>query len=626
MKVRAISLVERDDRRRHFTTINEGKISATFVDAVNGFSLSKQDLEDWCVSFDMTWRDPVSRRRMTKGEVGCFLSHLNLWDECASGDEVYLILEDDFIAREKIDLDRVEQAAKKYGCSYLSYLEMDQSFKANKPEQDLIHVSYPYWCLAYAITPEVARTLAMQARLRKMMPSDELMPVVNEIMINKGKGWVAFDPELGYPRGKQEGRSNVDPHQDTDYFPYGEMRVFTVATEKKKAFRLIRSCKHHGIDLNILGLGTDWHGGDMSSYGGAHKTTLLYQAIESLSNDDIIVFTDGYDSFFIRNQACKDQLIGRYLSFGADIVFSGEKHCWPDPSLSSDYRTEGVYRYLNSGGFIGSVSGIKRLIESMGSFKDNDDDQLLYTKEYLYGDHDIKIDVEGYIFQTFDGDISVGNGRMYNAECSPLVFHGNGGEQEKVQMHKYYEEIYSEIGTFTEKYKIVAKDMLQTPFLSGSECSEIIKLAENHGEWTNLKYDKFPAQEIRLNLFSPEYYERICEMVNGRITEIAEEYWHPLMMYGVRDIFVMKYTMDGQTSLGLHHDASLVTGSVKLNGDYKGAELSFPRQGFTNEDVPIGDIILFPGQVTHGHLCEELESGTKYSLTIWTKRWGGDTM
>jgi hypothetical protein len=115
-------------------------------------------------------------------------------------------------------------------------------------------------------------------------------------------------------------------------------------------------------------------------------------------------------------------------------------------------------------------------------------------------------------------------------------------------------------------------------------------------------------------------------MVHGRITEIAEEYWHPLMMYGVRDVFVMKYNLSGQTSLGLHHDASLVTGSVKLNSDYKGAELSFPRQGFTNEDVPVGDIILFPGQVTHGHRCEELEGGTKYSLTIWTRRWEGDTM
>ena len=39
---------------------------------------------------------------------------------------------------------------------------------------------------------------------------------------------------------------------------------------------------------------------------------------------------------------------------------------------------------------------------------------------------------------------------------------------------------------------------------------------------------------------------------------------------GLRDAFVMRYSMDTQTSLGFHTDASLVTGSVKLNGDYEG--------------------------------------------------------
>ena len=82
--------------------------------------------------------------------------------------------------------------------------------------------------------------------------------------------------------------------------------------------------------------------------------------------------------------------------------------------------------------------------------------------------------------------------------------------------------------------------------------------------------------------------------------------------------------MDTQTSLNLHHDASLVTGSVKLNDDYKGATLIFPRQYTNNEDVPVGKCILFPGQVTHGHYCDELKEGTKYSLTMWTSRYEGD--
>tara|TARA_B100001079_G_scaffold62011_1_gene52624 strand:+ start:44 stop:337 length:294 start_codon:yes stop_codon:yes gene_type:complete len=97
-------------------------------------------------------------------------------------------------------------------------------------------------------------------------------------------------------------------------------------------------------------------------------------------------------------------------------------------------------------------------------------------------------------------------------------------------------------------------------------------------------------------------------------------------MWGLRDAFLIKYTMNGQKSLRLHNDASLVTGSVKLNDDYTGGVLSFPRQGITNEDIPIGKLILFPGQVTHGHTSTELLSGTKYSLTIWSQRYKGDTL
>ena len=73
-----------------------------------------------------------------------------------------------------------------------------------------------------------------------------------------------------------------------------------------------------------------------------------------------------------------------------------------------------------------------------------------------------------------------------------------------------------------------------------------------------------------------------------------------------------------------HHDASLVTGSVKLNDEYTGGLLEFPRQGVSNKDIPIGKCLLFPGQVSHPHLSTELESGVKYSLTIWSSRYTGD--
>ncbi len=626
MEIKVISLTRRIDRRKEFIEKNSLH-TPQFIPAVDGEEVSLDDIKRQGLVFSKDWRDPLLNRRMTKGEVGCMLSHLNLWEECAKGEDIYLIFEDDFVIdKEHYNEQRIIDAATKYGVAYLSYLEMEEGVN-DSPEEGLNYVSYPYWCCAYAINPETARLLSIQARLYSLMPSDELMPLVNKNLSERGIQWVGFEPQMGAPRDKIEGKSNIDPSVDTDYFVYGETHFITVGSDRDKAYRLVESCKIHGIDITVAGEGEEWKGGDMTSPGGAHKITLLRKAIDHLPNDDIVIFSDGYDSFLVNAEKIEEQIVARYLGFGSDIVFSGEKTCWPDASIANQYDTEGDYPYLNSGGFIGSVEGIKNLIDSIGDYADSDDDQLLYTKAFLSKEHDIKIDVEGYIFQTSCQSVSVGNGHIYNNNCCPLIFHGNGGDSEKVQMHKYFSNIYPGIKepTGAKGYDVVAPEMLITTLLTPEQCVELIGLSEQHGGWGSLSYDKFPAQEIRLSLVSQKYYDIVSDAFMGRIKDICEEYWRPMEMIGIRDIFVMKYVEGGQTSLGLHTDASLVTGSVKLNEDYEGAELVFPRQNFSNINTQTGDVILFPGEVTHGHQCNELIRGTKYSLTIWTQRFSGDS-
>jgi predicted 2-oxoglutarate/Fe(II)-dependent dioxygenase YbiX len=67
----------------------------------------------------------------------------------------------------------------------------------------------------------------------------------------------------------------------------------------------------------------------------------------------------------------------------------------------------------------------------------------------------------------------------------------------------------------------------------------------------------------------------------------------------------------------MHHDVAQVSASIKLNDDYEGAVLEFPRQKFANSDVPVGDVIAWPSLVTHPHASSQLTRGVKYSLTIW---------
>ena len=164
--------------------------------------------------------------------------------------------------------------------------------------------------------------------------------------------------------------------------------------------------------------------------------------------------------------------------------------------------------------------------------------------------------------------------------------------------------------------------MLVIDFMTQEQCERLIDIADKHGGWGSLSYDKFPAQEIRMKELG--LWDELEKQWNEHVVPKVEQYWKPIQMYGLRDGFVMRYALDTQVSLNLHHDASLVTGSIKLNEDYVGAELIFPRQGITNTDIPVGKCILFPSQVTHGHECLPLLQGVKYSLTIWSCRYVND--
>ena len=143
-----------------------------------------------------------------------------------------------------------------------------------------------------------------------------------------------------------------------------------------------------------------------------------------------------------------------------------------------------------------------------------------------------------------------------------------------------------------------------------------------HGGWEPHEADKFPSHDIHLKLLG--LWDEAEAWWSKILAPVFEEYWKPTHNYHLRKAFLMKYSMDTQKTLGLHNDASMVTGSVKLNDDYEGATLIFPRQGITNKDIPPGKMIVFPGQVTHGHFVNELEEGTKYSATFWTARYKND--
>ena len=634
MRIFVVSLQKRLDRKQIFARTND-KIEYEIYDAFDGFSINHNDLLNMGFDTDKDWIDPINNTHLTHGEVGCFLSHYHLWDKCIALNEPIIILEDDAIVDDKFSIDEVKSIFEDgYNFLYLGYREMGLF---EEIDDKFVKPDYPYWTVGYALTPEAAKVLVNQKGRKNIIPVDEYLP-----LMMKDLRPIGYRDNVINPRSKVECGSDVDPSSRYSYFLDFKTHAITVGSDDSKCSKLHHSSNYFGFRFLNIGDGVEWRGSDMSGPGGGQKINLLKNYIRDLPDSDVILFADGYDTFV--NEEI-EEIERRFLEFKCGVLFAAEEWCWPDESLVDSYpkanmEFKGViqpspYRYLNSGLFIGRVSELKKILAE--DIEDHEDDQLYYHKRFLSGEFDIRLDTECYVFVCYDPVVCNSQSESFNfgqknqiynprTECFGCVFHGNGGRDAKDHFDKLWSSFFGSPIVYipTHDYEILDDDMLVVDFLSPTVCDRLIEIADKHGGWDTLAYDKFPAQEIRLK--SLDLWEDMENHWKQYLYPIIEKYWWPMEMYGMRDAFVMRYAMDTQRKLNLHTDASLVTGSVKLNDDYEGAELVFPRQGISNKDIPIGKCILFPGAVTHGHECTELKSGVKYSLTMWSSRYPRDVL
>ena len=163
----------------------------------------------------------------------------------------------------------------------------------------------------------------------------------------------------------------------------------------------------------------------------------------------------------------------------------------------------------------------------------------------------------------------------------------------------------------------VGDEMYRTTFWTPAFCDTVIRAAEAIGAFEPQEDDPVPGHEVSLAVISPALFEHVQNDLGMRIWPRLRQVWPYIDYHGIRDAFVIKYQLGGQESLRIHHDVAQVSASAKLNDGYTGGELAFPRQGVTNEQMEIGDLIVWPSLVTHPHESRRLTSGVKYSLTIW---------
>lgn len=96
-KIVMINLKRRADRLHKMeSNFMELGLSVERMAAVDGKQLSETGLQELGVKFLDGYADPYHNRPMTMGEIGCFLSHYQIWEEIVKREQSeVLILEDD---------------------------------------------------------------------------------------------------------------------------------------------------------------------------------------------------------------------------------------------------------------------------------------------------------------------------------------------------------------------------------------------------------------------------------------------------------------------------------------------------------------------------------------------------
>ena len=176
---------------------------------------------------------------------------------------------------------------------------------------------------------------------------------------------------------------------------------------------------------------------------------------------------------------------------------------------------------------------------------------------------------------------------------------------------------YREAVDSTSELRKVADEMFAMSCWTREFCGALIRAAELTGAFELNPHDPVPGHEVSLAVISPQLFNAVEVDFGVRIWPQLQNQWPLIDYHGIQDVFVIKYEVGQQEELRMHHDVAQVSASIKLNDEYQGAELQFPRQNFSNRELKVGEMVAWPSLVTHPHCSAPIVSGVKYSATVW---------
>ena len=210
------------------------------------------------------------------------------------------------------------------------------------------------------------------------------------------------------------------------------IHFITVATESKFYFPyLVISANKFNYNFHILGYGLTWKG-----FNWRNKLVLDY--INTINDDDIVIFIDAYDVLFVRDSnEIKEKFINLHNQYRFKIIVGH------DNLENSTYFNKLFVKAkfgtcknisINAGTYGGYVRDLKVVLNSILDLSDDDkdDDQVLLNKYCNLNPDDVYIDIKNEIFLTIDSpyeevdDLILENNVVKYNGNEPFILHGPG--------------------------------------------------------------------------------------------------------------------------------------------------------------------------------------------------------
>lgn len=154
-----------------------------FLEAVDG----NTELHKYNFKVIPNWIDPITKKKISVGCIGCALSHYYAWKYIVDNNiEKALILEDDTTFYKNFDtvLNNILHQNIDYDMFYLNRRALNNLYNLGEEIQinnNIVIAKYSYNMSTYIITNSGASKLLKSNCLDNIMPIDELVPILYDI-------------------------------------------------------------------------------------------------------------------------------------------------------------------------------------------------------------------------------------------------------------------------------------------------------------------------------------------------------------------------------------------------------------------------------------------------------------